>query len=368
MKDNKVLQVRYKNEPVGRLALNNTGKAAFQYDKKWLKNGFPISPFSLPLKEDVFVPSTYNFNGLFGVFDDSLPDSWGRLVLDRMLKNNGINPAEISVLDRLAIVGASGMGALEYLPEYRLPNSDTSLSIDELAEESRKLLECKDCSKINELFKGCGSSGGARPKALIKIDGEDWIVKFHYSLDGDDSGITEYGYSLAAKKCGINMPETRLLPSENSPGYFAVKRFDRPKKHMISAAALLEIDFERSLTDYSDLFKLTNIVTNGNKEDLKDLFRRMSFNVWAENQDDHLKNFAYLYDDIPGIWRLSPAYDLTHQISGYGEHTTTINGKGKDITDADLIAVGIKAGLAKDFCKAANDAIKSICKELVNYD
>jgi len=361
--DKKVV-VKYKSETVGSLAITRDRLVAFQYEKAWLENGFSISPFSLPLKESVFIPKGFTFDGLFGVFADSLPDAWGRLVLDRALLEKGINPSSLDVLDRLSIIGRTGKGALEYLPEYDLSDASSTLSIEELAEESEKILSSKDSSKINQLFLNCGSSGGARPKALITIDGEEWIVKFIYSKDFPDFGRREYEYALCAKRCGLNMSDVQLLKTSKGQELFATKRFDRPKIHMISAASLLEVDFERSLTDYIDLFKLCNILTYGNKVDMEKLYRLMCFNVYAGNQDDHLKNFSFLYDDQKSCWCLSPAYDLTPCNTAFGEHTTIVNGKGKDILDDDLITVGCKAGLKKSSCLSIATEIKHECAVL----
>jgi len=364
----KKIVVRYKSDNVGTLALTGNHRVAFQYDSFWLKNGFSISPFSLPLKDAVFVPGGFVFDGLFGVFADSLPDAWGKLVLDRMLREKGIDPSSLDMLDRLSIVGKNGKGALEYIPEYSLSDDTASLTIDELAEESDKILSSKDCTKINQMFSCCGSSGGARPKAIVLINGEEWIVKFIYSKDGPDFGRREYEYALCAKKSGITMSDVKLIKGVNGQEYFATKRFDRPKIHMISAASLLEVDFERSLTDYKELLKLCSIITYSNKADMECLYRLMCFNVFAGNQDDHLKNFAFLYDDQKCVWNLSPAYDLTPCTTAFGEHTTLVNGKGKNIAVEDLIEVGTYAGLKKNFCTEAASEIKRECailKEII---
>ena len=360
----KLLEVKYKGSLVGKLALTATDKVAFQYDSDWIKNGFSISPFSLPLDNKVFVPVNYNYDGLFGVFADSLPDSWGRLLLDRMLLSKGIDVQQLTVLDRLSIVGTSGMGALEYYPEYKIETNKSQLSLDELAEECNKIFQSISNTEytgadIDSLFAQGGSSGGARPKAFIKYNNEDWIVKFPYSKDIYNTGKLEYEYSIKATACGIDMSETKLFPSKTCSGYFGTKRFDRPKIHMISAAALLEVDFERSLADYADLFKLISILTAANKHDIEQMYLRMCFNVIMKNQDDHLKNFAFLYDDQNSIWRLSPAYDLTRAESGYGQHTTTINGKGINISNNDLIAIGQKAGITKKKCTELLDKVVS---------
>ncbi len=354
----------YKGRLVGKLAETASGKVAFQYDEQWLADGFSLSPFSLPLRSDVFVPSNYNYDGLFGVFADSLPDSWGRLLLDRFLKSKGISPDIVTIVDRLSIVGRSGMGALEYIPENPLKVTLSERSVDELAAGCEQIFSSSDAADVDQLFLRGGSSGGARPKAYVNADGKEWIVKFPYRKDPYSSGTMEYEYSVCARDCGIDMPETRLFPSDRCDGYFGVIRFDRPKRHMISAAALLEVDFERSSSDYNDLMKLTRIITSDNKHDVDNMYRRMCFNVFAVNQDDHLKNFSYLYDDKSDIWRLSPAYDLTHIVTGYGEHTTTVNGRGKDICIEDLVQVGKAAGMNFANCRQIAEDIQEKTKVL----
>lgn len=203
-------------------------RIAFEYDHEWLAEGFSISPLSLPLEKGVFLPKGYEpFGGLFGVFSDSLPDGWGRLLLDRLLAENKINPAEVDALNRLAIVGSNGMGALSYYPENGLSLAGSDLSLDQIALECSKVIESGRSDNLDELFCMGGSSGGARPKVYYQLDGKEWIVKFPSSMDKKDIGEQEYRYSLCARKCGIQMPETRLLPSKLNSGYFAVKRFDR---------------------------------------------------------------------------------------------------------------------------------------------
>ena len=189
--------------------------------------------------------SRSDIDGVFGVFDDSLPDGWGRLLVDRLLRSHGIDPFAVSPIARLAIVGSNGMGALEYVPEIPLTSPATSTDFDELAQECANVLAADGSQDLDTLFAMGGSSGGARPKVLISIDGEDWIVKFASSQDDRDIGESEYRYALAAKACGIDMPEVRLFPSKRCSGYFGVRRFDRVpdasgvarKVHMVSAGA-----------------------------------------------------------------------------------------------------------------------------------
>ena len=368
----KSLQVFYNEKKVGTLALMKNNIVAFEYDNEWINNGFSISPFSLPLKKQVFIPKIDPFDGLYGVFSDSLPDGWGRLLVDRMLNSQNINPREISQIDRLAIVGETGMGALSYKPEYNLlEDKDYQEDYDNLALSCKKILNTEHSADLDKLFKLGGSSGGARPKILTKIDNEDWIIKFPSSLDDSNIGKLEYLYSVCAKKCKIDIPETKLFPSKISSGYFGIKRFDRKKLstgtirklHMISVSGLLETSHRIPNLDYNDLMQLTLNLTKS-FEEVEKLFRLMCFNVFSHNRDDHSKNFSFIYNEDLNKWELSPAYDLTYSYSINGEHATTINGNGVNPSLNDILKVAEKIGLDKK--KAEKIAIE--IRETVRKD
>ena len=368
----KSLQVFYNEKKVGTLALMKNNIVAFEYDSNWITNVFSISPFSLPLKKQVFTPRIDPFDGLYGVFSDSLPDGWGRLLVDRMLNSQNINPREISQIDRLAIVGETGMGALSYKPEYNLlEDKDYKEDYDNLALSCKKILNTEHSADLDKLFKLGGSSGGARPKILTKIDNEDWIIKFPSSLDDSNIGKLEYLYSVWAKKCKIDIPETKLFPSKISSGYFGIKRFDRKKLstgairklHMISVSGLLETSHRIPNLDYNDLMQLTLNLTKS-FEEVEKLFRLMCFNVFSHNRDDHSKNFSFIYNEDLNKWELSPAYDLTYSYSINGEHATTINGNGVNPSLNDILKVAEKIGLDKK--KAEKIAIE--IRETVRKD
>ena len=369
MRQNNALQVYYDERLVGTLAMTADHKVAFQYDDEWLENGFSISPFSLPLEKQVFVPQKDYFDGLFGAFADSLPDNWGRVLLNRLLRSHKQNPDELTVLNRLAIVGKSGMGALTYYPEKSFSEQQKPVNLDELAEDCEKILNTEYSDKLDELYYLGGTSGGARPKIMTTVDGKDWIIKFPAHVDRKDAGKMEYDYSCCARQCGITMSETRLFPSDKCKGYFGIRRFDREadgkRVHMLTAAALLELDFEQPSLDYHSLMKLTKILTRDNKEDVENMFRRMCFNVFAHNRDDHSKNFTYLYDEINDQWRLSPAYDLTYSNTYYGEHTTTIDGNGRNPGRKELLAVGSAAGMRKNNCERIIDTIQACVSQML---
>ena len=360
------LDVYYHDRKVGTMALYQNRLAAFAYSDEWLQEGFSISPFSLPLEKRVFVPKIDPFEGLFGVFADSLPDGWGRLLVDRLMRKNGLNPHTVGSLERLAIVGNTGMGALTYRPTIPLESVYNELTLDEIAKECERILQTDTSEKLDYLFAKGGSSGGASPKILPRIDNEDWIIKFPSSEDSKDVGRQEYDYALCAKECGIEMEEVRLFPSEKTQGYFGTKRFDRVaegengKVHMISAAAILETSHRIPNLDYDILMKLTLQLTKS-MEECEKLYRLMCFNVFAHNRDDHSKNFSYIYRDREKRWILSPAYDLTYSNSIGGEHATTVNGNGVDPGMEDLLSVAKKIGIGMAKAKKRQQRFRNVC-------
>ena len=371
------LNVTYHERKVGTMALYKGRLAAFEYDREWLADGFAISPFSLPLEQKVFIPKQEPFDGIFGVFADSLPDGWGRLLVDRLMLKNHMNPYEVGSMDRLAIVGQSGMGALCYEPERHFEIEENPIDLDTIAEECRQILNTESAENLDELFRLGGSSGGARPKILTQIDGEEWIIKFPSSADREDIGRQEYEYSLCARKCGIPMAETRLFPSKICDGYFGTKRFDRrqgedgsvERVHMLSVSAVLETSHRIPNLDYEILMKLTLELTKDFSE-VEKLYRLMCFNVFAHNRDDHSKNFTYLYEETEDRWRLSPAYDLTYSSSIGGEHATTVYGNGKNpgmketLAVADLI--GIDGRKAEQIAEEVRNCVKEHLSDFIS--
>ncbi|MDD3334639.1 MAG: type II toxin-antitoxin system HipA family toxin [Eubacteriales bacterium] len=358
MKERK-LEVFMEDRHVGTLAATDDHRVAFAYSDAWLENGFAISPFSLPVERKVFVPSGQAFHGMWGVFDDSLPDAWGQLLVDRMLKSRGLDYA--TPLERLAIVGNSGMGALRYHPAWEAHQEAEPSDLDELSAQCQALLSHADVSDLDDLFQMGGSSGGARPKIMT----DSWVIKFPASGDMVDVGLMEKEYMDCAAACGIIVPETKLLPSKKCSGYFACRRFDREEaegritaRPMLTAAAILETDWRTVAMDYHTLMKLTRILSRSNEADLRQMYRVMCFNVFTHNRDDHAKNFSWIYDPQLDCWHPSPAYDLTWSTTYFGEHTTTVDGNGKDPGMNELLAVGKVAGVAPKDCRRMADEVK----------
>lgn len=367
----KSLKVSMHGKPVGTLAAYQGRVIAFQYADEWLSSGFSLSPLSLPLQKKVYIPKYDPFDGLFGAFADSLPDGWGRLLVDRMLLKNGIDPHEVDMLNRLAIVGDTGMGALTYYPTHKQSSHNSGLSYDRLAAECKRILETDYTEDLDELFLLGGSSGGARPKILTEINGEDWIVKFPASVDRKDIGLIEYQYSICAKKCGIRMAETRLFPSNQCEGYFGTKRFDRvngKRVHMLTVSALLEVSHRIPSIDYGTLLALTLKLTQSYAE-VEKMYRLMCFNMYAHNRDDHTNNFSFLYDETKKTWELSPAYDLTYSNSLGGEHATCINGEGKNPKLSDLLALADKIGIKESKARQIAEFVEqTVHEELGDVD
>lgn len=354
----------------------------FEYAPEFIAEGIEVSPFKLPLKPGVFESEYSPFNGLFGIFNDSLPDGWGCLLLDRKLQKKGLSYDAIKPLDRLSLIGANPFGALEYEPTDKDFSDEFAVHLDSLADDADAILEGNTGKMLDELLKLNGSSAGARPKitALVSENKDQiihggseiptgfspWLIKFSNKTDRKDIGLHEYVYSLIAKNAGIIMPETYLFPSKTSYGHFGVKRFDRnsaKKIHIHSACGLLHADFRVSSLDYANLLKLTQLLTKNN-QDVEQMVRLMIFNVKAGNKDDHSKNFSFMIDENKN-WKLAPAYDLTKSSGINGEQTAMVNGKGIDITDDDLITEAQKIGVSATKTK---EMIEQIVSSLADYD
>lgn len=367
------LKVLIDDMKVGTLTLTPSETAAFQYSAGWLRDGFSLNPFSLPLTEEVFVPKNRNGQGLFGVFEDSLPDAWGTLLTDRLLEKKNIEPRTVNVLDRLAFVGSCGKGDLVYAPEKSLaPDSQPDLSYDEIKSACDRVFVSAKPEDLEVLYPLGGTTGGARPKINAVIDGEDWLVKFPLKEDPADMGKMEYDYARCAVHCGIEMSEVRRFSSQQASGFFGTKRFDRgaghQKKHVSTVKALLELPFDTPSIDYTSLLQLTNQLTRGDAGAVEQMFRIACFNVFAHNQDDHSKNFSFLYDKEAGRWQLAPAYDLTCSTTAYNEHTTSVNWNGKNPGAEELLQILKNARVEVDGAEEIVQAIETqVEKALKKY-
>ena len=331
--------------PVGILAQIDH-RIVFEYANSFLETGLQISPYYVPLREGLFeVNKSYLLN-LPGVFNDSLPDGWGMLLMDRFFQKQNITFLSVSALDRLAYLGSDTMGALTYEPSMTKEYQNL-LDLSILAQESQKVISGSTCSILAELYLAGGSPGGARPKVCVGLkdkqlivlagnafdDFEPWIIKFPAQQDQHDTGIVEYVYSLLAKKAGLTMTETRLFDVPKTGTFFGIKRFDRTlngRIHSHTFGNLIQTDFRIPGTSYETFLKVTYDLTKSYQELLM-AFRYMCFNIIFHNRDDHTKNFSFIMNDT-GKWNLSPAYDLCYSQGMGGEHFMSVQGEGTAIT------------------------------------
>ena len=363
-----ILTVKYHDRVVGTLSLTPDDRlCAFEYDRLWLSDGFSISPLELPLKTGLFIAKHQPFHGDFGIFEDSLPDGYGRYLLHKALLREGINDADLSALDRLSIVGCGGMGALTYHPEKKLIKDSEALDFDVLQEKALQVLKEQQDDDAGLLLYRSGNSGGARPKAIFSDSEGHWLIKFRHYYDPVDIGQQELHYNEVVRQCGINIPDYKLTNGR----YFTTRRFDialnGERIHTATAGGLLCLSLTMPYLDYANLLALTGFLTQSAKE-VEELFRRMVFNYLTDNKDDHCKNFRFMVTET-GIghysWHLAPAYDLTLCTEGYnGEHATSVNGTGNP-TLKDMIEVGTKNKMTEQRCREIYEEVKSNCGDLL---
>ena len=352
-------------ERVGNL-LRQARSITFRYATEYLARGHNLSPLKLDWSREIQRAQVPHFDGLFGVFADALPDGWGRLLLDRRLLRLGYDLDAIDPLDRLALVGETGKGALTFHPTRTLSEAvdDLRLALGELAEQAAKVLRDERVDALPELLRLGGSSGGARPKiqvlynpltgdllpdALPVPEGyQAWIIKFFGGDDRADAARTEYAYALAARRAGLEMTECRLFEDGAGGQYFGTRRFDRStggeRTHLHSLAGLLHDNFRLPAIDYGHVmdaaFRL-ELDTDAYRR----VLRLAAFNVFAHNRDDHSNNISFLMD-AGGQWRLAPAYDLTHSRPGHGQHSLTVGGEGARPGRRELLSLATHFGMS----------------------
>lgn len=363
-------------ENVGRLATAD-GLAQVEWSAAVIEQQRRIDPLLYPPEPGLHAARGRDFEGLHGFLSDSLPDAWGRLLMKRRLEKRGIRIDTLSAVDRLALVGNTGRGALVYQPATTPADDVGLIDLDALAEESRVLLLGDDAGQIDTLARLGGASGGARPKVHLGIaqngglsaeggEGhEDWIVKFRASVDPIDIGPVEEAYACMARIAGINMAKSRLLPAQDGPSYFATRRFDRPapgrRLHMISLAGALEARADMPSIDYDMFLRATMAITR-HAADVEEAFRRMVFNILAHNRDDHTRQHSFLQDEA-GTWRLAPAYDLTFSTGPGGEHYMAVEGEGRAPTCGQVTTLGRRHGLSDRTITAIIDDVRGALAE-----
>jgi serine/threonine-protein kinase HipA len=402
------VEVRLWDSTIGAALLEPGARAAvFQYTPDFAASGIQVAPLEMPLRTEPYAfpdlpPKA--FRGLPGMLADSLPDKFGNALIDAWLAQQGREADSISAIERLSYMGTRGTGALEFAPA-RGPRMSPGeeIQIGELVElAARVLAERGDFATtvatgeeeagLLEILSVGMSAGGARAKAVIAWNPESnevrsgqvaappgfehWLLKFdgvaenrdkERLADPDGYGVVEYAYSLMANEAGIEMSRCRLF-EENDRRHFMTRRFDRPtgdtKLHMQSLAAIRHYDFNNPRAYSYEQALLTIRALGLPMSAIEEQFRRMAFNLIARNQDDHVKNIAFLMDR-GGEWSLSPAFDVTYAYSAHGtwtaQHQMSINGKRDDFTIEDFErcaeAVSMRRGRAAEIAAEVREAV-----------
>lgn len=392
---------------IGAVSLDEENRTAdFEYNPSFVQSGIQLSPLVMPLKPGVYrFPNLpyETFHGLPGLISDSLPDKFGNSIIDVWLSKQGRLPESFNAVERLCYTGKRGMGALEYYPVIATDDIDEKINVSELAELASIVLKNRqnlktvldECNKtqmntaLSQIISVGTSAGGARAKAVIAWNRETnevrsgqaetskgfehWLIKFSgvagnkdkEDEDREDFGIIEYAYYLMAKEAGINMSECRIL-DDGKNSHFMTKRFDRDDKgnkfHMQTLCAMAHMDFNQAgVYSYEQLFSILNKIGTHHKDSVE-AFKRMLFNIYAFNCDDHTKNISFLMDKS-GQWKLSPAYDVSFSYNPNGlwtsSHQMTVNGKRKNFTESDFDTCAKLGNLSDREVKNAISDVKS---------
>lgn len=377
------------DKKIGTILLKD-GRVYFEYDKEFKNSKLEISPLKLPLSlEGVYTNNDENyFEGLAGVFHDSLPDKFGTKVIERYFESKNIPSYELNVVQKLMFVGDKSIGAISYKPSiHKLDNQKQQelIELNSFYENAKKIISGDAIEVVDEMLTfmdSAASAGGARAKAIIgynpntkeiisgikkelPIGFEHYLIKFDFLNDNQknqDYTKLEYLYMNMAKEAKIEVSNIELLEHGNLSHYL-IKRFDRVNgkaKHLHSVAGLTHCNFNVPMHySYDELFRLTRYLT-GNQQDLYELYRRMVFNIIGRNQDDHAKNFAFLMDE-KGVWNLSPAYDITYAngMNYTKNHQLSLRGKTNDFTKKDLLDIAklhsLKENIAKEIIEQTID-------------
>lgn len=393
---------------IGTVSVDDSGIANFKYSEEILESGIEVSPLVMPLSRQVYAFPALNeetFNGLPGLLADSLPDKFGNAMIDAWLESQGRERGSLNAVEKLCYEGSRGMGALEYKPILGEKYSKSEkIKVDALVELASDILSKRvnmkvypDHKNLRRLISVGTSAGGARAKALIAWNEEtgeirsgqvkapegfgQWIIKFdgvdnNKDKEDEDSSYhtrIEYAYYLMAIDCGIEMMESRLY-KENGRYHFMTKRFDRLKNgqklHMQTLGALAHYDFNTAgANSYEQAAVIIRELGMGAVE-VKELMRRMVFNIITKNNDDHVKNISFLMNK-EGVWSLAPAYDLTYAYNPNGiwtsKHQMTVNGKREDIQEEDILAAGLTVGISRYEMRKIIDNVKSAVGNFEKY-
>ena len=352
---------------IGQLTMDGR-RPVFGYDAAWLSDGLELSPIEMPLRTAPYYGSHASSHYLCGLLSDSLPDGWGMLLMDRFFRKV-IEKAtrQVNVLDRLAYIGDSAMGALSFEPEHDLSNAiDTSgLTLAKLAAANQTILSGQHSDILAELIVIGGSPQGARPKALVLYDkttdfittdiiseslaATPWLIKFPARSEHKSVCLLESLYADMAKQAGLNMPAHHYFDIDNNYAAFGVERFDRigsQRVHIHTLAGLLDIDFRIPSLDYLQYLRCVRMLTQSQVA-VEAGFRHAVFNVIFNNKDDHSKNFSFMMNEA-GKWSLSPVYDLAYNSGMNGYHQMDVAGEAQHPTLSDLLKLAKLADIKQN--------------------
>lgn len=402
-----IAEVKMWGSTIGAVTLEDDRQvASFQYDPDFAQSGIEVAPLMMPLSDRVYsfpALAQESFHGLPGMLADSLPDRFGNALIDAWLATQGRDPNSFNAVERLCYTGSRGMGALEFVPaKGPRPTKNHLLHVDRLVKLASDILSHRDRLRTNfakgvddeamkDILRVGTSAGGARAKAVIAWNPktnevrsgqakaekgfEYWLLKFDGVSNNRDKeladpegyGVIEYAYSKMAADCGITMSECRLF-EEGNRRHFMTRRFDRlargDKLHMQSLAAMAHLDFNQAgahgYEQAFDAMRRLGLPASATAE----MYRRMVFNIIARNQDDHVKNIAFLMDRS-GNWSLAPAFDMIYSYQPSGKwtssHQMTVNSKRDNFTLEDLLVCGksalLKQGQAKTIIKEIRQVV-----------
>jgi serine/threonine-protein kinase HipA len=408
-----VAEVRLWGRTIGAVSLQGgEDVAAFEYDREFAQSGVQVAPIMMPLSPRVYrFPelSRETFLGLPGMLADSLPDRFGNALIDAWLASQGRPPASFNAIERLCYTGQRGMGALEFFPVIG-PGAGPAerIEIDKLVGLASQVLTQRHAlqasfadeereQSLKDILRVGTSAGGARAKAVIAWNAESgevrsghvdagpgfdyWLLKFDGVSGNKDKelddprgyGVIEYAYSLMARDCGIEINECRLL-EENGRRHFMTRRFDRlpggEKLHMQSLGGLAHFDFNLAGAYSYEQALLVMRQLDLPMQAIEQQFRRMAFNIVARNQDDHVKNIAFLMDKA-GRWSLSPAFDVTYSFNPAGAwtatHQMTMNGKRADFSLGDFKACARAASMKRGRAEAIVADVQAVVARWPSY-
>ena len=369
---------------IGKLTMDGR-RPTFGYDAAWLADGLELSPIEMPLRSAPYYGTHASSHYLCGLLSDSLPDGWGMLLMDRFFRKTMSHATSINVLDRLAYIGNSAMGALSFEPQQDLSAADidiTDFTLAKLAAANQSILSGQDSNILAELIVIGGSPQGARPKALVLYDeatefittdltseqpsAAPWLIKFPAQSEHKSVCLLESLYADRAKQAGLNMPAHYYFDIGEKHAAFGVERFDRmgnQRVHTHTLAGLLDIDFRTPSLNYLQYLRCVRMLTQSQVA-VEEGFRHAVFNVIFNNKDDHSKNFSFMMDKA-GRWSLSPVYDLAYNSGMNGYHQMDVTGEAQHPTRSHLLKLAKQADIKQNKAQAIIDQVASVAGDFL---